>query len=181
MLTYKQILNEITNGDIEICPFDLDRLNPNSYNLRLSPHMKIYKSDTLDMKDKESLNNYEDIIILEDGYLLKPGELYIGSTIERTHTDKFIPCISGRSSIGRLGINVHVTAGFGDIGFDGKWTLEIFAIKPVIIYPEIEICQIYFFGPENITDKQDSENILYNGKYNGQSDPETSKIYKELR
>jgi dCTP deaminase len=181
MLTYNKILQEVDNGNITIDEFDIKRLNPNSYNLRLDNHMKVYNPDSvLDMKNSKSLDNYNEIIIPEEGLLLEPGHLYIASTIERTHTDKYIPCISGRSSIGRLGINVHVTAGFGDIGFDGRWTLEIFVVTPVIIYPDIEICQIYFFEPVMADGKTDSENILYSGKYNNQYLPQTSKMYKEL-
>ncbi|MCZ9966159.1 dCTP deaminase [Brachyspira hyodysenteriae] len=81
----------------------------------------------------------EEIIIPKSGYELKPNELYLGRTLEYTSTKKYVPMIEGRSSIGRLGIFIHITAGFGDVGFSGYWTLEIFCIKPIIIYPEVEI------------------------------------------
>jgi deoxycytidine triphosphate deaminase len=55
-----------------------------------------------------------------------------------------VPMLEGRSSTGRLGLFIHVTAGFGDIGFAGFWTLEIFCVQPVKIYPDVEICQIYY-------------------------------------
>ena len=89
-------------------------------------------------------NEVEEIIIPETGYQLKPNELYLGRTLEYTNTKKYVPMIEGRSSIGRLGIFIHITAGFGDVGFAGYWTLEIFCIKPIIIYPNVEIAQLYY-------------------------------------
>ena len=106
--------------------------------------------------------------------LLQPNTLYIGRTKEYTESHNCIPMLSGRSSIGRLGITVHVTAGFGDLGFKGTWTLEIFCIKPVVVYPDMEICQICYFPAIGDTD------ITYNGKYLGQIDALPSKMYVEL-
>ena len=104
--------------------------------------------------------------------------LYLAQTMEYTETKKYIPCISGRSSIGRLGINVHITAGFGDIGFGGTWTLELFVINPIYVYPGMEIAQIYFFDP--IQDYELGDYILYNGKYQGQNVPTSSRIYGDM-
>ena len=89
-------------------------------------------------------NPYETLIIPPEGLVLQPGRLYLGRTVEYTRTQKYVPMLEGRSSIGRLGLCVHVTAGFGDIGFSGYWTLEIHAVSPIRVYPEIEICQIYY-------------------------------------
>lgn len=169
MLTGKEIAKRI-GKDIIINSFDENRLNPNSYNLRLDDTLKVYEKDIV--LDPKKNNPYEIIKIPEEGLLLQPGELYIGSTMEYTESKGLIPCISGRSSIGRLGINVHATAGFGDIGFKGTWTLEIFVVRPVIIYPKMEICQIYFYEPCG-----DFTN--YNGKYIGQRGPTTSKLNTE--
>lgn len=83
--------------------------------------------------------------------------------------------IEGRSSIGRMGISIHTTAGFGDIGFEGYWTLEISVIKPVIIYPFIEICQIYYCEVSGDIEK------VYKGKYSNSKDIIISKIYEEIR
>lgn len=126
---------------IEITPYNPAQLGPNSYNLRLANELLVYKNSPLDMRKK---NEVERIIIPESGLLLEPNKLYLGRTVEYTKTDEFIPMLEGRSSMGRLGICVHVTAGFGDIGFSGFWTLELFCINPVIIYPNTQICQIYY-------------------------------------
>lgn len=197
MLTGSKILNEVKNGNIEISDFDTKRLNPNSYNLRLDSKIKCFKENdseedpdvdaihslfqtifqgsipqVIDPKDPPVMEEYD---MSESGELiLYPNKLYLASTIEETFTDKYIPCISGRSSIGRLGLNVHVTAGFGDIGFRGKWTLELFCIEPIIIRPGMEICQIYFFEPSGDT------SIQYHGKYQNQNDVEASQIYTEF-
>ena len=85
------------------------------------------------------------ITIPPEGLVLEPGRLYLGRTNEFTRTDKYIPMLEGRSSTGRLGLFVHVTAGFGDVGFAGCWTLEIFCVQPVVIYPDVEICQISYY------------------------------------
>lgn len=122
ILSGKEIKNKL-GKEICIDPFDEKLLNPNSYNLRLHNELLIYEDPVLDMKKPNKTNK---IIIPEDGYILKPGELYLGRTLEYTKTDKYVPMLEGRSSIGRLGLFIHVTAGFGDVGFNGYWTLEMF-------------------------------------------------------
>ena len=83
--------------------------------------------------------------------------------------------LNGRSSVGRLGICIHITAGFGDIGFNGTWTLEITAIKPVRVYPNIEICQVSYFTPYG------ESKIKYDGRYQGQIDPTASRSNLEKK
>lgn len=117
-------------------------------------------------------NETIELTIPEDGLTLYPNTLYIGRTVERTSTDKFIPMINGRSSGGRLGISIHICAGFGDIGFDGTWTLEITAVEPVTIYPNAEIAQICYFNPSGKVGK------LYRGRYYKQEDATASRFYK---
>lgn len=172
MLTAAAILEAVENGDIVIDDFSKERLNPNSYNLRLAPKLLRYTSHTLDMYEN---NPVEEMTIGEHGLILRPGEFYLGSTIEGTYTPKHIPCIDGRSSIARLGIFVHVTAGFGDIGFDGRWTLEIIVAKPIVIYPGVEIAQIYFENPDGII----LPDYVYHGKYQNSEDATASKLYIE--
>ena len=167
MLTGTEIIRLHNEGIIQISDFDESRVNPNSYNLRLSNELLIYKNDT--KKDNET----EKIIIPESGYVLQPHVLYLGSTIERTYAGNLIPCISGRSSVARCGIEIHRTAGFGDVGFDGTWTLEITVVHPVRIYPGQELCQIYFEYPDGET------SIHYKGKYQNQSGPVASRFYKD--
>lgn len=178
-LTGAEIIRQMIMGNIEIDNFDMNNLNPNSYNLTLDNTLKTYrpiyqtgaKNDHNMYLDMLKENPYEEITIPENGFALMPGKVYIASTKERTFTSKFQPDIDGRSSIGRLGIMVHLTAGYGDIGFDGKWTLEIAVIQPIIIYANVPICQISFFVPAGDT------SIQYNGRYQHQTKAETSKLY----
>lgn len=140
ILSGKEIVKEL-NKNIFIEPFSNDCVNPNSYNLKLHNKLLIYKEDYLDMKRE---NKVEELIIPEEGLILEPGRLYLGRTVEYTKTKKYIPMLEGRSSIGRLGLYIHVTAGFGDVGFAGFWTLEIHCVEPIKIYPNVEVCQIYY-------------------------------------
>ncbi|HBJ1650072.1 dCTP deaminase [Clostridium botulinum] len=170
ILSGKEILKHI-GEDIIIKPFSEERINPNSYNLTLFNELLVYKNDTLDMKIP---NETEKLIIPEEGLLLEPGKLYLGRTNEFTQTNKYVPMLEGRSSTGRLGLFIHVTAGFGDIGFAGYWTLEIFCVQPIRIYPNTEICQIYY---HNI----DGEYDLYNsGKYQNNNGIQPSLMYKDF-
>lgn len=147
MLTGPQILENL-NKNIFIEPFEPLQLNPNSYNVRLADTLLVYDNDILDMKEK---NPYHLIKIPEEGLVIQPGKLYLGRTLERTETNNFVPMLEGRSSVGRLGVSIHATAGFGDIGFCGYWTLEISCIQPARIYPGVEIGQLYY---EEVTDAE---------------------------
>lgn len=157
--------------DIHIEPFDEKQLNPNSYNLKLHNELLIYTNDILDMKKPQST---ERIIIPEDGYVLEPGKLYLGRTVEYTRTENCVPMLEGRSSIGRLGLFIHVTAGFGDIGFSGYWTLEIFCVQPIRIYAGTEICQIYYHTIEGDYEKYKS------GKYQNNTGIQPSLLYEDF-
>lgn len=157
--------------EIIIEPFEERKINPNSYNLSLHNELLIYEKDVLDMKKP---NPTRKIIIPEEGLLLAPNKLYLGRTNEFTKTEKYVPMLEGRSSTGRLGLFIHVTAGFGDIGFAGYWTLEIFCIQPVIIYPDVEICQIYYHTIEGEYD------LYQSGKYQNNTGIQSSLLYKEF-
>ena len=171
ILSGKEILKQVKARNISIDPFDEKFINPNSYNLRLYNELLVYKDDVLDMK--KPLNT-ETLIIPEDGLILQPGKLYLGRTYEKTHTNKYVPMLEGRSSIGRLGLYIHVTAGFGDIGFSGFWTLEIQCVQPVKIYPMVEICQIYYHTLEGEFEGYNS------GKYQNNTGIQPSLIYKDF-
>lgn len=166
-----EILRAIEKGEIVIEPFNIEQLNSNSYNLRLHNKLLLVEDEIIDMKKACCV---KEILIPEDGLLLTPGNLYLGRTLEFTKTDCYVPLLEGRSSIGRLGIFVHATAGFGDVGFTGYWTLEISVVKPVIIYPNIEICQIYYHEVKGCEKK-------YSGKYQNNKDIQVSEIYRELK
>lgn len=156
---------------IEIDPFDEKQLNPNSYNLRLHDELLVYEEIVLDMKRPNRFRRYT---IPPEGFVLHPNKLYLGRTMERTETHNYVPMLEGRSSIGRLGLFVHVTAGFGDIGFCGFWTLEMFAVQPVKIYPGVQICQIFYHTVDGDITEYNSE------KYQHNRDIQPSLLFKEL-
>lgn len=171
ILSGREISRQIKKGNIFISDFDKSRLNPNSYNLRLHNEIMMYSNDPLDMKRD---NPTWTMKIPESGLKLIPGAIYLGRTSEYTKTEKFIPMLEGRSSVGRLGICVHVTAGFGDVGFAGYWTLELFCIQPVIIYPGVDICQIYYHTIKGKYDPYKS------GKYQNNSGIQASRMYMDF-
>ncbi|MCL2056745.1 MAG: dCTP deaminase [Oscillospiraceae bacterium] len=170
ILSGKEIHRQIGLGNILITPYDEKLLGPNSCNLRLHNELWVYTDPILDMKKPLST---KPITIPEEGLVLEPGVLYLGRTHEYTATDKYAPQLSGRSSIGRIGLYVHVTAGFGDIGFRGYWTLEIECIQPVRIYPMVEICQICYYEVQG-------DYSLYEGKYRDNSGIQASLIHKDF-
>lgn len=157
--------------NVIIDPFDDSRLNPNSYNLTLHHELLTYEEVVLDMR---KANRTRRIVIPEEGLVLSPNQLYLGRTIEMTETHNLVPMIEGRSSIGRLGLFVHVTAGFGDVGFRGYWTLEMFAVQPVKIYPGVPICQIFYHQIAGSIQEYVSD------KYQNNHDIQPSLLYKEL-
>ena len=170
ILSGKEILKHM-GKEIIITPFDEKKINPNSYNLSLADELLVYEQEELDMKKP---NPTKRLVIPEEGLLLEPNRLYLGRTNEFTRTDRYVPMLEGRSSTGRLGLFIHVTAGFGDIGFAGYWTLEIFCVQPVRIYPNVEICQIYYHDI-------DGEYDLYSsGKYQTNSGIQASLMYKDF-
>ena len=171
ILSGKEIHQQVENGTISIDPFNSDQLNPNSYNLRLHSDLLVYDSDVLDMKEK---NSTSPLTIPNQGLLLEPQKLYLGRTIERTATDKYVPMLEGRSSVGRLGLFIHITAGFGDIGFDGFWTLEIFCVQPIRIYADLEICQIFYHTIDGDYDLYQSK------KYQSNRGVQPSMLYKDF-
>lgn len=190
MLTGDEIRRLHNDGEIIITDFDEKRLNPNSYNLRLGNKLKIYKMqyyrghkidydhnldlhDAIPYIDPSKENPTITIDIPETGIVLEPGVFYLGTTMERTWAKNLIPQIDGRSSFARYSLEVHRTAGFGDIGFDGTWTLEIQVLIPVLVKPGMEICQISFERPDGET------NIQYNGKYQHQSGIVESRSYMD--
>ena len=171
MILSGQEIKKHMGKEIIIEPFDEKRINPNSYNLSLAGELLVYDNHVLDMTEPNPVSR---IIIPEDGLLLEPNRLYLGRTNEYTSTSRYVPMLEGRSSTGRLGLFIHVTAGFGDIGFSGYWTLEIFCVQPVRIYPNVEICQIYYHDI-------DGEYELYkSGKYQNNTGIQPSLMYKDF-
>lgn len=171
MVLSGQEIKRRLGGSIVIEPYDEARLNPNSYNLTLHNELMVYEEVLLDMRKP---NRVRRITIPEEGLVLNAGQLYLGRTAERTETHDLVPMIEGRSSIGRLGLFVHVTAGFGDVGFCGYWTLEMFAVQPIRIYPGVAICQIFYHDIHGAYNKYCSD------KYQHNTDIQPSLLFKEL-
>ena len=173
ILTGPEIQRRIEAKSIVIDPFDPNLINPNSYNLRLHDELLVYDEDEcLDMRTPPKT---ERIKIPEDGFVIQPGRLYLGRTLEYTETHGCVPMLEGRSSIGRLGLFVHVTAGFGDVGFRGFWTLEMICVGPIRIYAGVEICQIFYHTVLGDIEEYKSD------KYQGNRDIQASMLYKELQ
>jgi len=159
-------------GDIQITPYDDTKLGTNSYDLHLSPHL-IVIAGALDMRKPTQGEAIE--IDAQKGYELQPGVLYLGATIEHTVTKKHLPIINGKSSNGRLGLSIHKTAGWGDVGFTGHWTLEFSVVVPLRIYAGAPIAQIMYYDatePQVPYDQKPSANYSAQGAL-----PAPSKMY----
>jgi dCTP deaminase len=145
ILSDSRILEEIEKGTIVIEPFDPKKLGSNSYDVHLGKYLAEYADKELDARKHNEINHFE---IPEEGYVLQPGRLYLGVTYEYTETHAHVPFLEGKSSTGRLGIDIHATAGKGDVGFCNAWTLEISCALPVRIYAGMPIGQLIYFPVE---------------------------------
>jgi dCTP deaminase len=172
ILTGEEIKSQL-GKNIHIDPFDEKQLNPNSYNLRLHDELIVYEEIVLDVRRP---NRYRRHIIPPEGFVLQPHKLYLARTVERTETHNYVPMLEGRSSIARLGLFVHASAGIGDIGFSGYWTLELVAVHPIRIYPGLPICQILYMSVQGAISEYRSS-----GKYQNNQDIQPSLLFKELQ
>ena len=142
ILTDKEILENIDRKRIVITPFVPECLGSNSYDVHLGKTLAVYNDAVLDAKKHNQITTFE---IPEDGYVLEPNTLYLGVTEEYTETHDHVPFLEGKSSIGRLGIDIHATAGKGDVGFCNFWTLEISVKLPVRVYAGMPVGQLIYF------------------------------------
>jgi dCTP deaminase len=163
ILTDARILEEIEKKTIVITPFDKDCLGSNSYDVHLGNHLAKYDDEIIDAKKHNTITSFE---IPEDGFILQPNVFYLGVTAEYTETHEHVPFLEGKSSTGRLGIDIHATAGKGDVGFCGFWTLEISVKQPVKIYKGMPIGQLIYFPVEGTVAVK--YNQKKNAKYSGQ-------------
>lgn len=170
ILTGSKIIKEVEKGNIIIDPFNVNQINPNSYNFRLGETIKVYKNKTLDAK---RYNKTRTIVIPKEGLVLKPNILYLGHIKERMGSEKYVPIIRGRSSTGRLGLFVHITADLIDIGSINQWTLMMHSVQGVIVYPNMLIGQVTFWEVKG-------DIKLYSGKYQGSVGPIESQSYKDF-
>lgn len=188
-----EIKEAIKNKEIFVSPYNEKNVSINSIDVTLSKNLTTYQKveiikdkngnnriqpvEDLDFIDMKAENKVYEIEIPEDGLIIVPGILYLGSTVEKAGSAIFVPMYEGRSSMARLGIQSHISAGFGDLGFQSNWTLEINVVHPVKIYPNIRIGQVFFHRVEEDAVKQQS---LYNGKYVSQEGPKSSDSYKDF-
>jgi dCTP deaminase len=157
-----KILEKIQNKSIVIEPFSKECLGTNSYDVHLGATLALYVDPVLDAKKH---NKIETFTIPEEGYVLLPDKLYLGVTAEYTETHEHVPFLEGKSSVGRLGIDIHATAGKGDVGFCNYWTLEISVKQPVRVYGGMPIGQLIFFevSGEIQTPYHQKKSAKYNG------------------
>lgn len=174
LLSDKRILEEIELGTILIEPFRKDCLGSNSYDVHLGRYLATYRDRILDAKAHNKIDSFE---IPPEGIVLHPGTLYLGVTEEYTETHKHVPFLEGKSSTGRLGIDIHATAGKGDVGFCNTWTLEISCTQPVRIYAGMPIGQLIYFLVDGEIERY--YNAKGDAKYNQRTEkPVESMMWK---
>jgi len=174
ILSDKEILEAIQNGKIVIEPFRKDCLGTNSYDVHLGKWLAVYEDEVLDAKKHNKIKYLE---IEPEGFVLQPGTLYLGVTEEYTETHHTVPFLEGKSSIGRLGIDIHATAGKGDVGFCNTWTLEISCVQPVRVYAGMPVGQLIYFQVSGDIDNY--YNKKQNAKYTERTDkPVESMMWK---
>jgi len=164
ILTGPQIESAVAQGDIVIRPLRKRQLAPNSYDFRLGNRCCIYTAKTLDAAKE---NQTQTFTIPKRGMVLKPNRVYLINTEETMGSRRYVPIIRGRSSVGRLGIFINITADLIDLGSINQWTLQLHAVHPVRVYPGMLIGQVTFwrtFGRRKV----------YSGKYQDQLSPVAS-------
>lgn len=164
ILSDHSIREAMERGDILIEPFDEGSLGTNSYDVRLGKALALYRDEILDARKHNQIDHFE---IPEEGIVLEPGKTYLGVTEEYTETHRHVPFLEGKSSVGRLGIDIHATAGKGDVGFCNHWTLEISVNQPVRVYHGMPVGQLIYFTVEGDIDTL--YNIKPSAKYNQRS------------
>lgn len=174
ILSDKKILEAIESGQIVIEPFLRECLGTNSYDVHLGKWLATYNDPILDARKHNQITHFE---IPEEGFVLQPGTLYLGVTEEYTETHNSVPFLEGKSSVGRLGIDIHATAGKGDVGFCNTWTLEISCTQPVRIYAGMPIGQLIYFLVDGEIERY--YNAKGDAKYNQRTEkPVESMMWK---
>ena len=171
ILTGEAIHCAVKSGDITIDPFDRRQLNPNSYDFRLGSRCKVYEELVL---DAASDNACKDIVVDQSGLVLEPDRVYLFNSEETIGSNTFVPIIRGRSSTGRLGLFVHITADLIDLGSVNQLTLQLHCVIPIRLYPGMLIGQVTFWTTQG-------SKVFYEGKYKGLSSPAPSLSYLDWR
>lgn len=171
ILTSLEIEKQIKKKNIKITPFCKEFLNPNSYNYRLDYELLEFDSPL----DAKEICKPKKIILTDDGYVLQPNKLYLANTFEIIGSKKFVTQLIGRSSVGRLGLFLQITAPLGHVGTEHNWTLELKVVQPLRVYPLMKIGQVTFWrvkGKKSLT--------YQNGEYKKYTKAQVSKFYKEF-
>ncbi len=156
---------------IRITPFNPKNCGANSYDVHLGHRLLSYVTNPGQPIDPDRPPPVAEVPLGEGGrWLLTPGRVYLGCTMEYTETRGLVPVLYGRSSVGRLGLFIHCTAGFGDDGFCGNWTLELVATQPVMVRPGMRIGQLIYHTLEG-------QQRPYQGRYQGDTGPVASRFH----
>jgi dCTP deaminase len=184
VLSDRAIRRQLDNGRIAIAPFDPTLIQPSSIDVRVDRYFRVFKSSRypyIDVK-REQDGLTELVEAGDDPFILHPGEFVLGSTLERvTLPDDLVARLEGKSSLGRLGLLIHSTAGFIDPGWDGHVTLELSNVAnlPITIYPEMKIGQLSFMELSEPAENPYGSGAI-GSKYQGQQGPTPSRYWKNF-
>jgi dCTP deaminase len=185
ILSDRTIKEEIAKGRIKIEPYDERSIQPSSVDLRLDRYFRVFRNHTFSHIDvKQNLEELTELVEADDNdpFILHPGEFVLGSTAERIAIPSdLVGRIEGKSSLGRLGLLIHTTAGFVDAGWDGQLTLEFsnVASLPITLYPGMKIGQISFIQMTSEADNPYGTGQL-GSKYQGQKGPRPSRYWENF-
>lgn len=171
ILSGRRIHEAVVAGDIVISPFEPRQLGPNSYDFRLGDRCTVYKNEILDTGTR---NDTVDVAVSDSGIVIHPHQVYLFNTHETLGSERFVPIIRGRSSVGRLGLFINITADLIDVGSINQWTLQLHSVIPVRVFPGMLIGQVTFWAIEG-------EISLYRGKYARTSSPAASLSYLDFQ
>jgi dCTP deaminase len=186
ILSDRTIREQLAAGRIGIDPFDDSCVQPSSVDLRLDNLFRVFLNHTMPVIDvKQDLEDLTRLVEIAagDAFILHPGEFVLGSTSERvTLPDDLVARIEGKSSLGRLGLLIHSTAGFIDAGFSGHITLELSNVAnlPITLYPGMKIGQVSFLAMTTPADVPYGSSRV-GSKYQGQRGPTPSRYWENFR
>jgi len=186
ILSDRSIKEELSAGRIELDPFDESLVQPASVDVRLDHYFRVFLNHTMPVIDvKKDLEELTRLVDIEDdrAFVLHPGEFVLGSTMERVALpDDLVGRVEGKSSLGRLGLLIHSTAGFIDPGWNGHITLELSNVAnlPITLYPGMKIGQISFLQMTSPADVPYGSAAV-RSKYQGQRGPTPSRYWENFR
>ncbi len=185
VLSDRSIREEMASGRLRIEPLSDDALQPSSVDLRLDRLFRVFKKGERKQIDvREPCDDCTELVTVDEGkpFVIRPGEFVLANTLETiTLPDDLVARLDGRSSLGRLGLLVHATAGYVDPGWSGKLTLELSNVSPmpIAVYPGMKVCQISFLRLSTPVDRPYGSPGL-GSKYQGQQEPTPSRIHQDF-